>query len=149
MCEVNPLRVQRGITGYWMPYKAKFPNLQARIFEMVFPGGTSGKESTCQWRKCKRFNPWVGKIPWSRQWQPTAIFSPGNPMDRGAWRATVHGFAKSRTRLSVTAQAFSVLQILCTLRTWHTVSAQTLFKRTKLTDSLYQIGYENKSKSIC
>ena len=24
----------------------------------------------------------------------------GNPMDRGAWRATVHGVAKSRTRLS-------------------------------------------------
>ena len=24
----------------------------------------------------------------------------GNPMDRGAWRATVHGVPKSRTRLS-------------------------------------------------
>ena len=24
----------------------------------------------------------------------------GNPMDRGAWQATVHGVAKSRTRLS-------------------------------------------------
>jgi len=24
----------------------------------------------------------------------------GNPMDRGAWRATGHGVAKSRTRLS-------------------------------------------------
>ena len=46
--------------------KAKFPNLQARIFEMGFPGGTSGKKSACRWRKCKRFNPWLGKIPWSR-----------------------------------------------------------------------------------
>ena len=29
------------------------------------PGGTSGKEPTCQCRKHKRwgFNPWVGKIP--------------------------------------------------------------------------------------
>jgi len=26
---------------------------------------------------------------------------PGKPMDRGAWRATVHGVAKSRTRLSL------------------------------------------------
>ena len=26
-----------------------------------------------------------------------------NPMDRGAWRATVHGVSKSRTRLSVHA----------------------------------------------
>ena len=24
----------------------------------------------------------------------------GNPMDRGAWRATVHGVAKSQTQLS-------------------------------------------------
>ena len=21
-----------------------------------------------------RFNPWVGKIPWSRKWQPTPVF---------------------------------------------------------------------------
>ena len=24
-----------------------------------------------------RFNPWVEKIPWSRKWQPTAVFLPG------------------------------------------------------------------------
>ena len=36
----------------------------------------SGKESTCQ---CKdgRFDPWVGKIPWRREWQPTPVFLPG------------------------------------------------------------------------
>ena len=39
----------------------------------VFPGDTSGKESTCQCRRCEscRFYPWVKKIPWSRRWQPT------------------------------------------------------------------------------
>ena len=31
--------------------------------------------------------------------QPTAVFSPENPMDRGAWKATVHGVPKSQTRL--------------------------------------------------
>ena len=36
-----------------------------------------------------------GKIPWRREWQPT----PENSMDRGAWWATVHGVAKSWTRL--------------------------------------------------
>ena len=42
-------------------------------------GCASGKESTCQCRKCKRhgFHPWVGKIPWRRAWQPTPIFLPG------------------------------------------------------------------------
>ena len=24
-----------------------------------------------------RFNPWVGKIPWRRKWQPTPVFLPG------------------------------------------------------------------------
>ena len=31
---------------------------------------------------------------WRRKWQPTPVFFPGNPMDRGAWRATVHGVTK-------------------------------------------------------
>ena len=66
-----------------------------------FPGGASGKESTCQGRRPKRceFGPWVGKIPWRRAWQPTPVFFLENPMDRGAWRAIVHGVAKSQTRL--------------------------------------------------
>ena len=44
-----------------------------------FPGGTSGKELTCQCRRHKRhgFNPWVRKIPWRRKWQPASVFLPG------------------------------------------------------------------------
>ena len=26
-----------------------------------------------------RFDPWVGKIPWRRAWQPAAVFLPGEP----------------------------------------------------------------------
>ena len=40
-----------------------------------------------------------GKIPYRRRWQPTSVFLPGESMDRGAWRATVHGAAKSQTWL--------------------------------------------------
>ena len=38
-----------------------------------------GKESACQFRRCRRlrFDPWVGKIPWRRAWQPTPVFLPG------------------------------------------------------------------------
>ena len=45
-----------------------------------FPGGTSGKESTCQCRRHKRhgFRPSVWKIPWRRKWQPTPVFLAGN-----------------------------------------------------------------------
>ena len=44
-----------------------------------FPGGTSGKEPSCQYRRCKRcrFDPWVGKIPWRTKWQLIPVFLPG------------------------------------------------------------------------
>ena len=42
-------------------------------------GGASGKETAYQCRRHKRhwFNPWMGKIPWRRKWQPTLVFLPG------------------------------------------------------------------------
>ena len=53
---------------------------------MCFPGGISGKEPACSCRRCKRhsFDPWVEKIPWSRKWQPTPVFSPGEPHGQGS-----------------------------------------------------------------
>ena len=36
----------------------------------------NGKESACQ-RRRRTFNPWVGKIPWRKKWQPTLVFLPG------------------------------------------------------------------------
>ena len=40
------------------------------------PWWLSGKESACQCRSLRtlRFDPWVGKIPWKRKWQPTLVF---------------------------------------------------------------------------
>ena len=40
---------------------------------------SQGKEPACQCRRHKRhgFNPWIGKIPWRRAWQPTPVFLPG------------------------------------------------------------------------
>ena len=54
-------------------------NSVACILQAGFQGGTSGKESTCQCRRCKRrrFDAWVWKILWSREWQPTPVFLPG------------------------------------------------------------------------
>ena len=47
--------------------------------DLGFPGGTSSKEPTCQCRRRKRrrFQPWAGKIPCRREWQPTPVFSSG------------------------------------------------------------------------
>ena len=37
------------------------------------------KNPPSQCRRCKtlRFDPWAGKIPWRREWQPTPVFLPG------------------------------------------------------------------------
>ena len=67
-------------------------------------GGISGKESACQYRRYKRcrFDPWVGKIPWRRAWQPTPVFLPGESHGQRSlggvgWRGTVHRVTKSQT----------------------------------------------------
>ena len=41
-----------------------------------------------------------GKIPWRRLWQASPVFLPGKSQDRGAWRVTFHGVAKTETQLS-------------------------------------------------
>ena len=42
-------------------------------------GDTGGKEPASQYRRYKRcrFDPWVGKIPWRRAWQPILVLLPG------------------------------------------------------------------------
>ena len=66
------------------------------------PRWHSVKESSCQWSRHRslRLDPWVGKILWSRKWQPTPIFLLGNSMDRGGWWATICEVTKSQTQLS-------------------------------------------------
>jgi len=42
----------------------------------MLPWWLGGKESACQCRR-HRLDPWVGKIPCRRKWQPTPVFLPG------------------------------------------------------------------------
>ena len=69
---------------------------------MILPWWLSGKESACQCRRHRRrgFDPWVGKIPWRKKWQPTPVFLPGKFHGWDACRAAVHGVTKSQTQLS-------------------------------------------------
>ena len=47
---------------------------EARICSQI--SSSDGKESACQCRR-PRFNPWVKKISWRREWQPTPVFLSG------------------------------------------------------------------------
>ena len=46
------------------------------LIRLGLPWWLNGKELACKCRTC-RFDPWVGKIPWGREWQPTLVFLPG------------------------------------------------------------------------
>ena len=64
-----------------------------------FSGGSDGKESSCN-AGDPGFNPWVGKIPWRRNWQPTLVSLPGELHgQRSLMGYTVHGVSKSQTQL--------------------------------------------------
>ena len=54
----------------------------------------SGKESACNARK-EGLIPRSGRSPGEGNGNPLQYSSLGNPMDRGAWWATVHGVAES------------------------------------------------------
>ena len=58
----------------------------------------SGKESACNTGDPSSI-PGSGRSPGVRNGTPLLYSCLENPMSRGAWWATVHGFAKSQTRL--------------------------------------------------
>ena len=62
------------------------------------PGSASGI-CQCSGHKRQGFNPWVGKILWRRVCNPLWYSCLENPMNTGAWQATVHKVAKSWTWL--------------------------------------------------
>ena len=66
---------------------------------MVFPSGSAGKESACNAGDLGLI-PGLGRSPGGRHSNALQYSCLENPMDRGAWRATVHGVTKSQTLLS-------------------------------------------------
>ena len=62
---------------------------------MGFPGGSAGKESTCNVGNLGSI-PRLERSPGEGKGYPLQCSDLENSMDRGAWQATVHGIAKSR-----------------------------------------------------
>ena len=63
---------------------------------MGFPGGSVGKETTCNAGN-PGLIPGVGRFPGEGNGNPLQYFCLESSMDRGSWRATVHGATKRRT----------------------------------------------------
>ena len=51
------------------------PTIWVELIIIGLPWWLSGEESTCKFRshRRRRIDPWVGKIPWRRNWQPTPV----------------------------------------------------------------------------
>ena len=65
----------------------------------AFPGGSEGKESVSSTGD-PGLIPGSGRSSGEGNGNPLKYSCLENPMDGGAWQATVHGVAKSRTRMS-------------------------------------------------
>ena len=68
----QPLRVLSGGRAMVLFQSFNFGNMHTGL-----SGRCSGRESAYQCRSLEGLNPWTGKIPWRRKWQPTPVFSPG------------------------------------------------------------------------
>ena len=104
---------------YW--YGRRYSHFTLEIDHL--PRWHSGKESECRWCRRQGFRPWVRKIPWSRKWQPTPVFLPGEFKDREAWRVTVHGIAESGQSTQAASPGLKLLETEQSVGLW---AARTL-----------------------
>ena len=79
---------------------------------MCVSSGHRGKEYTCRCRRCKRcgLEPWAGTSPWSRKWQPTPVFLPGNFHGKRSLASYSPSVFKNWTQLSLASYSPSVFK---------------------------------------
>ena len=77
------------------------------VYLLRLPRWLSGKESACQ---CKRlgFDPWIGKIPWRRKWQPAS----GNLRRKFHGRRSLVGYSSWHLKGSNTTDRLSTFVYL-------------------------------------
>ena len=125
-----------------------------------FPGDASGKEPAyqCQCRRCKRhrFDPWVGKIPWRRKWQPTPVFLPRESHGQRSLEGNGPQGRKESDMTDMTScmhtlwnQAIFFLKNLgfqmCILNTWTLMNSSSFLDRlrTAVHSSMSHPGYDS------
>ena len=74
-----------------------FPLYRANFLGKDFPGGSDGKNSPANAGDTRNSGliSGSGRSPGEGNGNPLQYSCLGSPMDKGAWRATVHGIAKS------------------------------------------------------
>ena len=75
ICVTKSLDVHLKLT----PYKSTVLRLKKEKEKKYNVKGSIFTAAVSLTSQCRRpgFDPWVGKIPWRRKWQPTPVFLPG------------------------------------------------------------------------
>ena len=111
--------------------------LKRLILWRAAPGGSDGKESTCKAQDPGSISG-SGRSPRRGNGNPLQSSCLGNPLDRGAWWATVHGVARGQTQLGSGAHPHSIDPALIQEPCIHTkplrcsVSSINVFKGEKM-----------------
>ena len=92
------------------------------LWILIFVGGSDGKASTCD-EGDLGFIPESRRSPGEGNGNPLQYYCLENSMNGGAWWATVHGVAKSWTRL----RDFTSLYLLCPFFYWGSQIFQVSF----------------------
>ena len=122
-CKRNSTPISQHSLIPLLPIYFLFLNFNLLLTALGFPGGSAGKESTCNAGNLCSIS-WVGKIPRQRERPPTPVFWPGE--FHGLYRPWG---CKSQTRLRDFHFHFSFLTALnlhCCARTFSGCSKQGL-----------------------
>ena len=91
------------MTNFWLPSSKDVKSLLKYLGKIIifvgFPGGSDGKESACNAGDMGSI-PGLGRSPGEGNGNPLHYSYWENPVDRGAWHATVHRTTKSQRGLS-------------------------------------------------
>ena len=64
----------------------------------------------CLWCGRTGFDPWVGKVPWKKEWQPTPVFLPGDPHGQRSLAGYSPGLGRSPGKRSGNPLQYSCLE---------------------------------------
>ena len=81
------------------PSVSQTPLSNTHVCNSHFPGGSKGKKSACN-TEDQGSVPGLGRSPGEENGYPLYYICLQNPMDKGAWQATVHEVTKNQTGLS-------------------------------------------------
>ena len=93
--------------NHFLPYKVSL--FRVHFSYIDFPGGSDGKASAYNVGDLGSI-PGSGRSSGEGNGNPLQYSCLENPMDRGAWLATVHGIVKNWTRLSDFTHIFYIIR---------------------------------------